>query len=1043
MLRIYKSSAGSGKTYTLVREFIRIALKRPNNFRHILAITFTNKAANEMKERVISKLEQLSDGKDKLLVADLAGETGVSETKIAEKAGATLQNILHNYSELSVSTIDSFTHRVVRSFAYDLYLPMNFDVEMDGLKLLTETVEILMDRLAEEDEVVTSAIVEYAEANIEDGKSWNIEHSLISLAHELFNEDAYPYLDRLEDFDLSKTKNVREELYRYSTAFEQRVFEEGKKALSLITTNGLTSQSFFQTTKGIFGFFFKYANSDFPGDKLGNSYVRKTITENKWGGGKASTGDIETIEIIKPQLIAHYNSIVQYFEKQGQDYILSKLLLRNFYSFILLTEIRKLMNEYKRENNLLHISEFQKKIHAIVREQDAPVIYERIGEKYENILIDEHQDTSELQWQNLVPLVENAQFNNGNNLVVGDGKQGIYRFRGGKVEQFAMLPNIYGSDKDERLREREVAIKNYGVEIKSLEFNRRSRREIVDFNNLFYSALSGLSELVNKEVYAGQEQKQGKDATGGYVQIQFLEDDQEAVLDEHRCKRSMEIIEECLKKGYAWRDIAILTRSNRNGSIVASYLIGKGIRVISSESLLIDKSPKVQLILSTLNYLDRRDNPITKAAIIYYLHLLLKNDSGFAQYKFHNNEAVFEREVSALTGKEFVGYNFQNYPLVEMIHELIVFFNLSDDDPFLQFFLDETMVFASRNRTNIREFLDWWNEVKAEKSIIYPETLDAVKIMTIHKSKGLQFPVVIMADADWPQKRAKRNFWVELNKPWLKDLPIGILPVSKDVLETEFAALYQEEEAGSFLDMLNLLYVATTRPEDTLFILSTQGKNEPVKNNSVTALLINFLKQQGRWEGFLTYSFGDEGTVKTPDGRPGEGKMYEKKPVFTASREVRQVTIRKNSQLLWNEETVEKINWGSLVHEALRQIKYSADADSVVNKMFNEGTIDLEQKGRLQQQVSIVINNAAIETYFNLPWKVINERGFLSKETTRVPDRIVINDKNAVIIDYKTGAKNQGHIQQLAEYALELKKFGFDGVKKYLVYTEANEVQEA
>ena len=904
MLRIYKSSAGSGKTYTLVKEFLRIALKSPDKFKHILAITFTNKAANEMKERIISTLEQIKsdDAGVQKLITELAGETELPQATVIDKAGRILRNILHNYADISVSTIDSFVHRVIRAFTYDLHLPMNFEVEMDREKILTETIELLMDRLSEEDDNVTNAIVEFAESNIEEGRSWNLEYSLIQLGKELFNEDAYTHLEKLGAFDIKEARKVRESLQKYATVFEQQVFDEGKKAMGLIANKGLTAESFFQTSKGIFGYFLKFANGEFPKDSDGNSYVKRSIFEDKWTGGKAAKEDVITIQGIKEQLVQSYNNIQAHYSNYGGDYVLAKLLLRNFYSFILLADIQKLMDEYKKENNLLHISEFQEKVNAIVKEQDAPIIYERIGDWYDSILIDEHQDTSVLQWQNLLPLVENAQFKDEDSLVVGDGKQAIYRFRNGKVEQFAMLPRIFNSESDARLREREVAINNYGTDTKNLAFNYRSRKEVVDFNNSLYDTLSGFSELKNKSIYEGQAQQQGRKADGGYISIEFLEDDGESLLDDNRCLRVEQIVSEARAKGYQLKDIAVLTRSNRNGSLIASYLIDKGIPVISSESLLINNSPKVKLILSVLGYFDRREDHIARAEIAYYIHLLLlEKEFRFELFDFKCVESIFEEQISALLGKEFRAYNFLTYQLVDLLHELMVFFGLRDDDPFLQFFLDEAMVFASRHRSNIREFLEWWDEVKYNRSIIYPETLDAVKIMTLHKSKGLQFPVVIMADADWPQKNAKRNFWVDIDKPWLKDFHVGILPVVRDVLQTEYAPLFEEEDASAFLDMLNLLYVGTTRPEDMLYILSTQVKRIPDKNNSITALLINFLSAKNLWDGFKNYEFGDVNTVRLKKASAGhERGIYKSEREGSVLKGVRQITIKRNSKLLWN-----------------------------------------------------------------------------------------------------------------------------------------------
>jgi ATP-dependent exoDNAse (exonuclease V) beta subunit len=1055
MLRVYKSSAGSGKTYTLVREYIRLAIggsspvknTNENKFKHILAITFTNKAANEMKERIISTLQRIARSDESVngLILELAVETKLPEAIIVDKAEKILRNVLHNYSDVSVSTIDSFVHRIIRAFTYDLHLPMSFEIEMDRDKLLNNTIGILMDRLSDENDQLTNAIVEFAETNIEEGKSWNLEYSLVKLAEELFNEDAYPYLERLGKVDLNEARKMRESLYKYVNVFEQKLFEAGKKAYQLIVQQGLDERHFFQTTKGIFGFFSKYANEEFPNDLTGNSYVIKTVHEDKWAGGKASPHDVQRIENIKEHLLAQYNYIAGCCEKEGKDYALAKLLLRNFYAFILLADIQKLMDEFKRDNNVLHISEFQQRVHAIVKEQEAPVIYERIGDWYENILIDEYQDTSVLQGQNLLPLIENSQFKTEDSLVVGDGKQAIYRFRNGKVEQFAMLPAVYGSDKDLLLKEREVAIGNYGTQTLHLDYNYRSRNEIIDFNNLLYDTLSALPELKSRNIYDGQAQKQGKKLSGGFISIEFLKDDEERLADEMRCARVLEIIEEVRGKGYGLKDIAVLSRSNKNAAVIASFLIEKGIDVVSSESLLIDNSPKVRLILATLQYFERKGDHIARASMVYYLHLLiLKQGLRFEEFDFRSTESDFETNISQLLGREFRSYSFISYQLVDLIQELINFYMLDDVDPFLQFFIDEAILFSANNRAAVREFLDWWEEVKYRKSIVYPEVLDAVKLMTIHKSKGLQFPIVILADADWPQKNTKRNFWVELDKPWLPGLELGVLPVVKDVLQTEFKDLYEEEESQSFLDMLNLLYVATTRPEDCLYILSRELAREPAKSNSITALLVAFIKKIDKWQGFRTYRFGDEKTLKIVNGsKPGAAQnMYVRQKGLPTAKAGKKIAIRKNSQLLWSDKSREKIDRGNLIHTVMKQVKYKEDLDSVLERLLLEGTINTKEKESLEADLSALLEHPQLSGYFQKPYVVINERALMDSTGAKIPDRVLVHEKEAAVIDYKSGEKRVGDKKQLEEYGSRLSQFGFEVVRKFLVYVESKEVEE-
>lgn len=1047
MLRIYKASAGSGKTYTLVKEFLRIALKEPDKFRHILAITFTNKAAAEMKERIIGNLGKLSkDHKDtRQLAEDLSGETGLSKDELQEKTAHMLRNMLHHYADLHVSTIDSFVHRVIRAFAHDLSLSMNFDIEMDRDKLLAEVIEMLMDRLHDEDDQVTNAVVDYAESNIEEGKSWNIEYALMALGRELFNEEAIPHLAELNKYDLNEVKQVRSALHAYVNSFEQGMFGEGKKAYELILQAGLTAKSFYQGDRGIFGFFRKYAEETFPNDVEGNTYVVKTVAEDKWAAGKLSTGELASLEGIKEQLLQHYENMVRHNRSAGGDYQLAQLLLQRFYAFILLTDIQKLMEEYKKENNLLHISEFQQRVHAIVREQDAPVIYERIGDWFDSILIDEHQDTSVLQWQNLLPLVENSQFKTEDSLVVGDGKQAIYRFRNGKVEQFAMLPKIYGSDEDARLKEREVAINNYGVDNRNLEFNYRSRKNIIEFNNELYEVLATAPELLNKSIYEGASQlPTEKTEEGGYAQLEFLpEPDEGQTHEEQFCKRVEELIADARNRGYDFKDIAVLTRSNVFGSAIAAYLIQKGIRVISSESLLIDRSPKVRLLLSTLNYFDQKLNHIARAEIAYYINAL-KAGTGpdFGKRDFRCTEEEFELQISELIGKPFRSYDFLSFHITEMVQQLAAFYGLSTTDPFLQFFMDEVMSFAANRRSNIREFLDWWGEVRRNKSIIYPDTLDAVRIMTIHKSKGLEFPVVILAEADFAVKTTRKHFWVNLHKPWLKELHLGILPVNKKLEETEFAPLYEQEVASSFLDVLNVIYVATTRAADMLYILSSRLKNMPKDNNSVTVLWLYFLQQTNRWEEWKTYSFGDPATRKTKPEKPTSYKLYEVTEAPDTEKKLREMAIRKTSQQVWGTGVQEKINWGNVVHTALSRVHYAADIPRVVRRMLADGMLSEEEAKRLTEKLEAIVQHPQLSDYYSANYKAINERRIITEYGLRIPDRVVLKDKEAVIIDYKTGEAMPEHATQLRDYSKALNALGLQTVKRLLVYTETKMVEE-
>jgi ATP-dependent helicase/nuclease subunit A len=893
MLRIYKSSAGSGKTYTLVREYLRIALAdEADKYKHILAITFTNKAANEMKERVISALGGLAESKVgvKSLSDDLIAVLKITPELLRDRAHKLLLNILHNYSDFSISTIDSFTHRLIRSFAYDLKISSNFEIEMDSNELLTMAVEKLLDNVNDQGtSQITKALIDFAENNLNEGKGWNLEYSLINFSKELFNEEAYKYIERLASFSIEDFAKVRDRLYAVKAAFEKGIKEPAEQALSQIHAAGLDESHFFQTRASIYKYFLNIA-SDAAAAKLEpNSYVAKTINENKWAAGKITDADKAKLESVKEGLTGFFEKIQAARQGDEANYMLAKLLLKNIYSFMLLTEIKRMLEEYKGENNLLHISEFQERISKIVHEQDAPIIYERIGDWYDSVLIDEFQDTSVLQWHNLLPLIENSQLKVEDSLIVGDGKQAIYRFRGGEVEQFAALPNVYKAEEDYMLQAREVAILNYGVEALSLDKNFRSRKGIIDFNNQFYEVISAQPEFAHQHIYAGHAQLSGRDTAGGFVSIDFLEAQEEEEYTDTLCAHVEALIYNVRDKGYNWSDIAVLTRTNVIGSDIASHLLQQGIPVVSSESLLINSSYEVRSIVSFLYYLSDKDNLIKRAEVLYYCAPeQMGRDGQTVHDRLRGGYTEFEKYISELTGSEFDSDKLVQNRLPELIQTLIrIFPFLNKEDSFIQFFQDEILEYSVRHGNRINEFLVWWQANKHKKSIIYPESMDAVRVLTIHKAKGLQYP-----------RNTKKYLWAELTEDFVENVNVFPLPVQADLEATAYGHLYTKEMSDSLLDMINLLYVATTRPEDRLYLISEKPDNEPERLNSITALLVKFLKDIGRWDGFQAYEFGDGDTEK--DKSKVRKAVNEFKYTGVTNKKQKLLHIKLSDENLWD-----------------------------------------------------------------------------------------------------------------------------------------------
>lgn len=439
---VYKSSAGSGKTYTLVREYLKIILLSPKDFRRVLAITFTNKAANEMKHRILSSLTDIADFENKpervavkFMLPELIKETNLNKNDIALNAKKCLQLILHNYSDFGVSTIDSFVHKIIKTFAHDMHLPLNFEVEMDTDEMITKVVDILISNVGT-DKALTDVLVNFTRLKTEGDKSWHIERDLAGISKELLTDEGQVHIDRLKELSLSDFAEIRKKLESSVHVFESKISDLGKKAFDLILGKSLDATAFYQGTRGIFNYFKNLAIRKF--DKLEpNNYVKKTMEEDKWTSGKASASDFAAIDSIKAELIAKFREIEVLLEKEYPDYLVRNEVLKNLYPLALLNEIEKVLEEYKEDNEIVHISEFNKRIAEIVLKEPVPFIYERMGERYKHFMLDEFQDTSVLQWLNILPLLENSLAEDNFNMLVGDGKQAIYRWRGGEVEQFS------------------------------------------------------------------------------------------------------------------------------------------------------------------------------------------------------------------------------------------------------------------------------------------------------------------------------------------------------------------------------------------------------------------------------------------------------------------------------------------------------------------------------------------------------------------------------------------------------------------------------
>ena len=592
---IYSSSAGSGKTYTLTKEYLKLALgsDKVYYYKRILAITFTNDAASEMKDRILAALKDIADRqnfneKSKFwgMFRDIANELKLPDDTIQQRAVGVFSHIIQEYSDFAVKTIDSFVNQLVNAFTEDLGLPFNYEIVLDHKTVLTEAVERLIEKAGfDEHQDLTRILEHFVEEKISDGKTWNfIAEDLAEFGEHLINDQFYSAIIKLDSLESEDFWHISNNIYTYLHSVEDGIKALAEKAIQYIENQGLSVDDFTQKAKGIGGYFYNMRD-DFENecfrkkDKSPNSYQWAAINEDKWFSAKTSTTTKVAIDAIKEDLTAVFNEMQEFKTKYLPKYALFTMIKPNLRKLSLLKKIKTEFDNVLSDKNQVFISEFNRKILQIILSEPVPFIYERIGERYNHLLVDEFQDTSDMQFYNLLPLIENSLANNHFNLIVGDAKQAIYRFRGGKMD---LIVHLFKNEVEMLMNnsliqdfqiEQFMSISNY-LKPENLTTNYRSSREVIDFNNSFFESVMNEYKNIHpflKDVYAGFEQKIPENAkTGGHVQIEFLD----YVKGENlMLSRTLEIIQQVLDEGYSMGDIAILCRKNKESAEMANFLV--------------------------------------------------------------------------------------------------------------------------------------------------------------------------------------------------------------------------------------------------------------------------------------------------------------------------------------------------------------------------------------------------------------------------------------------------------------------------------------
>jgi ATP-dependent helicase/nuclease subunit A len=1092
-LQIYKASAGSGKTYTLTRNYLVYAFASPENYAKVLAVTFTNKAASEMKERILEELNKLIDSPlESSYFEDLMQLCGLrSFAQLSEKALDVRTRILHNYSRFSVGTIDSFVQRVVRAFSYEIGIQTGYKIEMDTPKVINELIDLLIKSLSQ-NPFLFQWIIGFVHDKLEGGKKFNAKRELSGLVGELFKESyqnlAYKHPQHT---DVDKTMAFLQELKNNRKTFEKQLETFASEAARIIKSYPLDGFKVPQVYDLICKFITQKITSKsvdalFPGVK-----VEKAVDNiSGWYAKNTEKEIIRIIESAYPQLNSVLNAVNSFVNQNVATYIVSNNLLANFYAFAILSDVAALLPAYREENDLLLISDTTSLLKDLITENEAPFIYEKVGNRFQHILIDEFQDTSGFQWENFKPLIRNSLSEGNECMIVGDVKQSIYRWRGG---DWNLLLNQVREDIGDRM-----------ISNRSLDVNFRSRRNVILFNNtVFGLAPEDLQKSFNEELdevidletkaslrqkayedilvraYKGSEQQVPADERklGGRVEVKFY-----PPAEGSRSKKSWrESVYEDLpqtihaliaEEGYRPGDLAILVRKNKEAQEIVELLMdyqhqnpeSAAYEILSADALLLANCPAVRLLVAALRYIHNPQDKINLTYLLYEYNRIQHHTTRDEEiFHAHNSDA---ESLSEFLPEGFLAdqVSLKSLPLFQLTEQLINTFSIGQADgqmAYLRAYLDEVYNYQKNNSADLHSFLEWWGENEAKLSLKMPDGLNAVTVMTIHKSKGLAFNVVLVPYCDWGLNHdmvSSPLLWVETNTPPFDTFSFLPVKYQKNLIKTQFAPHYFEEKLFYMMDALNALYVTFTRARQELRVFAPLPKKASREN--IGFMLYDLITNHHGGDcfgpelqiGLSPYFNPETNTFQLTEGhtvqqaKPSGDKEDYRLDSFPFHTWQGRLEIHKRSDDFFIQSiqaVKDKVYYGAFMHEVLSSIRTGEDIEPVLGEMLFEGRLTQQEKDELQARVYQIIENPLVANWFSPEWTIYTEKAILtSSGQLRIPDRVLASDTEVIIIDFKFGEMRDEYHQQVQEYMKIVSEIEEKPARGFLYFPDKEEVIE-
>lgn len=1050
-IKLLKASAGSGKTYQLAYQYVRSVIAEPMVYRHILAVTFTNKATEEMKSRILKEINDLARNKKTNYLYDLERDLKISQETIAKRAKLARTKILHDYSRFAVLTIDKFFQRIIRSFIKELGIDLNFNLELQIDSLLSSASDALIEEISV-NESLKKWIVEFVDERIEENKRWDIKTGLMQLGSEVFSER---YKQTSQD------KTSKEDLARIvSTARSQafviknQIKQDAEKALVIMDDNGLHISDFPFKAASFANYFAKVADGTI--EAYGARVVAALESDEKWytASSPRKNDIINVIPKLKPLLV----KICDTYDKNVKFLNSTDLLSENYRNFALLSDLADKIDDICTTENIMPISQTNVILNKLISDNDTPFIFEKVGNHFNQFMIDEFQDTSTMQWENFVPLLHNAlaQSEESPVLLVGDVKQSIYRWRGG----------------DWRILANEINKEFYEVIERDLTTNYRSMRNVVEFNNnIIANSVALDNDQLNSELttaldsgaiskntynelhdmldlaYKNHHQQSVSDEKQGYVNLIYYTKNE----DDQYVPPVITHVEQLQEQGYAPGEIAILVRYNAEGVKIASMLLEHKNQnpqskycydVVTQEALTIGSAAVILFVVACMRLSMNNEDTLSIATYNKYLGLPMDTDFDETEVSFFNSIQLSTPEEAF----EAIQINFSLNTQAENI-------------AYLQAFHEQIITFSSSKISDIALFVKWWEDNGAQKSVNVPQSSSAINIITIHKAKGLQYKAVLIPFCNWsliPDWRTivwSRSEDKEFNE--LSEMPIRF----KEVMgNSVFANDYFNELVLAHVDNINTFYVAITRAMEQLHIMlpenSIKSKSristligQSIAGDGGVAKLGDCVGKVSNDETGTVIEFGTPIHASTKEDKPEtDTTIYSKYNSYDISNRLK---LRFNTERYIEDGasgfTISPRNYGMLMHKVFENATNLSDIDNALSSMRKSEQVSEEEATQLQETISKAFKNSVIRSWFSDEWSIVRNENdiIIPNSSTRRPDRVITCDSETIVIDYKFGLnRSASYSRQMKEYINLLEQMGHKNIKGYIWYVSLEDVEQ-